>query len=447
MSKQVLFEPFPNQLKFIEAVFDKKHRYILFGGGIRGGKTFAGLGALIMLCKAYPQSRWAIVRDSLPTLKRNTIPSFSKICPKGFIKSYNQDQQVVTFTNGSQILFFAENYDDDKELNRWKGLEVNGFLLEEANELQELSFYKAIERAGSHIPPDGCTKPKPLVLLTCNPSWSWVKTEFYDKHKAGCLPPDYLYIPSLITDNSFITSDADYMSSLENLPLMQYEIYVKGNWDINLNEYPWLHAFRDTNDKNPHIFEVPFLPSYPIHLFFDINADPLSCTVWQHSEKKGGMGSFSHAIDEFGGHIKVEDICQQIKTRYPASIMYVGGDRSGQNQDVGRNQTIYQIIQSLLGLSDKQMLLETHNLEHADSRLLCNALFTHYTLLIHPKCKNLIADCRKATVDQDSVKPSQLKKDRGNYKMDYFDSMRYYIQRHYNKYVKESYLKAIYKGR
>ena len=71
-----------------------------------------------MLCKVYPNSRWAIVRKDLPTLKRNTIPSFQKIVPRSFMKSYNQDTQTVKFTNGSEIMFFAENYAQDKDLNR-----------------------------------------------------------------------------------------------------------------------------------------------------------------------------------------------------------------------------------------------------------------------------------------------------------------------------------------
>lgn len=445
MEKQVLFEPFPKQLEFLNAVFSKKYKYLLYGGGIRSGKTFGGLGTLILLCKAYPKSRWAIVRDTLPTLKRNTIPSFNKICPTSFIKSYNQDTQVVTFTNGSQILFFSENYDDDKELNRWKGLEVNGFLLEEANELQEVSFYKAIERAGSYIPPAGYKKPPPVILLTVNPSWTWVKKLFYDRWKNKTLPDDWLYIPALITDNPFITADPDYMESLKNLPENLYDIYVNGNWDVSDNDNPWLYAFRDISKSDTHIRKVPFLSSYPVYLTFDINADPLSCTAWQMTEAKGAQNSFLHCIGEFGGHIKLDDICHQILSAYPNSIFYVTGDRSGQNQDVGRNQTAYQIIQTILGLADKQMLLHDQNLEHADSRLLCNAMFQHYTIAIDPSCKELIADCRKARVDIDSVKPSHLKKDRQTYKMDYFDGMRYLFQKVFNNYIKEKYFKLLMK--
>ena len=141
----------------------------MYGGSIRGGKTFAGIGALLLLSKVFPGSRWAIVRDTLQTLKRTTIPSFWKVVPEHFVEKYNQDTQTVTFTNGSQILFFAENYDQDKELYRWKGLEIN-VLLEEINELKEKTFNKAFERAGSHIIPGTTKQPKPIIVGTCNPA-------------------------------------------------------------------------------------------------------------------------------------------------------------------------------------------------------------------------------------------------------------------------------------
>ena len=104
IKKETLFEPFPKQIEFLETIFNGKHNFIMYGGAIRGGKTFAGLGALILLSKIYPNSKWVVVRDTLQTLKRTTIPSFFKICPSVFIYKYNQDTQTILFNNGSQIL-------------------------------------------------------------------------------------------------------------------------------------------------------------------------------------------------------------------------------------------------------------------------------------------------------------------------------------------------------
>src|SRR5450631_619541 len=101
------------------------HRVIMYGGAIRSGKSFPGIGCLFLLCKMYPGSRWIVVRNTLINLKKTTIPPFYKICPTNFISKFNQDTMTVTFTNGSQIVFFGENYQDDKELLRFRGLEFN----------------------------------------------------------------------------------------------------------------------------------------------------------------------------------------------------------------------------------------------------------------------------------------------------------------------------------
>jgi hypothetical protein len=341
---EVLFDPFSKQIEFLEAVFSKKYTTIMYGGSIRGGKTFAGIGALLMLCKMYPKSRWAIVRDSLQTLKRNTLPSFNKICPDGFKKSYNQDTQTVTFQNGSQILFFSENYDDDKELNRWKGLEVNGFLLEEVNELNELSFYKAKERAGSHVIPN---KPPPLIICTCNPANNWVKTLFFDRWEKGSLPSDWIYIPSKIFDNPFVTADKVYMKSLEDLPRYQYEIFVEGNW--NYQKRTGAEFYKEF-DLDENVKSCPYDPTLPIWLSVDENVNPyLPATLWQLHGKE------AWCIDEIAlknPRNTTRDLGKEFSTRYHdhAAGVFIGGDATSQKEDVKQEKgmNLFRLIQNEL---------------------------------------------------------------------------------------------------
>ena len=267
------------------------------------------------------------MRDSLPTLKRNTIPSFFKICPQSFIKNYNQDTQIVTFTNGSQILFFSENYNDDKELNRWKGLEVNGFLLEEMNELQEQSFYKAIERAGAHIIPN---KPQPLILATCNPANNWVKILFYEPAKKEQLPKGWLYIQSKIFDNPFVLSDTVYMEQLKSMPRYQYEQFVEGNWDMQMKTGG---EFYKCFELDKHIGHVAYDNKLPLHISWDDNVNPyLPCGIFQIVDKEVRM------IDEISGitpRNTVAEVCKEFTRRYQGhnSGLFVYGDATAKKED------------------------------------------------------------------------------------------------------------------
>jgi len=222
----IIFDPFPKQQRFIESVFDPRYSYLLYGGSIRGGKSFVALATLILLCKLYPGSRWAVIRKDLQVIRKNTIPTFNKILPYNFLESYNGTDHIAYFKNGSQIFFMGENYDKDKELNRFKGLEVNGFVLEEVNELKEVTFFKCVERAGSWIIDN---MPPPKILCTCNPTQNWVKGKFYDPYVNGTLEAPYYYLPASIFDNPHIPQV--YIDSLAYMPPDQYRTFVEGSWE------------------------------------------------------------------------------------------------------------------------------------------------------------------------------------------------------------------------
>ncbi len=249
------------------------------------------------------------------------------------------------------------------------------------------------------------------------------------------------------TDNYFIDQE-DYKKKLILASGGNQTIFdgiANGAWGVTDNKNPWLYNFvTETHVKD----SLPFLPSYPVYISFDFNNDPFACTAWQMSPSKGSQTSFIHCIKEFSGMIKIEEMCQRIRATYPNSILYVTGDRSGQNEDVGRNQTLYQMISGYLGINDKLLNLNTTNLEHSDSRIFLNALLANHPNLFFSRegCPELIRQCQRAKVDEESKKPSHLLKDRGQYKNDEFDSMRYFFQTYFHKWAKETYLKALHKS-
>lgn len=237
------------QAEFAAAVFSGDFRYLLYGGAIRGGKTYCVLLLVLAFAKIFKGSRWAVVRKDLPTIKRNTIPSFERLKPDGFCGEINRTDWYVDCANGSRILFFPESLRDDPERNRWRGLEVNGFALEECNEISEGSFNKAIERAGSWKV-EG-EQPPPLIVATCNPTLQWVKRLWYDPWRKGTLAAPWFYLPAKVTDNPHL--DPGYLESLETLretDAAAYERFVQGNWESadepdQLIAYDWTLAARN----------------------------------------------------------------------------------------------------------------------------------------------------------------------------------------------------------
>jgi len=249
-----VFEAFPKQVEFVQAVLSRQYNYLLYGGAIRGGKTWLGLAILLMFCRLWPRSRWAIVRKDLPTLRRNIIPTFEKMRPTSFMKPLYQAEWTYTAVNGSQLILFPESIKDDPELERWKGLEVNGFLLEELPELKERSFWKSVERAGSWIIPDLAVQPPPYVLATCNPSPGFVKRLFRDPHHARVLRPPWYFLQAKASDNPHIPEEVK--ESWKHMPKAAYERFVNGSWD-NMSGM----ALAELSDK--HHMVTPFrVPEY-----------------------------------------------------------------------------------------------------------------------------------------------------------------------------------------
>ena len=216
------------QRRFAEAAFSGEYRYMLYGGGIRSGKTALALMLVQSLALVYPGSRWAIVRKDMPSIRRNVLPAFAKFRIDGFTDNINYISWSASCRNGSTILFVNENIEGDPDLDAWKGLEVNGFVLEEANELSPIAWYKAIERAGSWVIPNG-EQPHPYIFATCNPALGWVKEVFHDPWKRGALHKPYYFQPATVVDNPYIS--AEYRESLKSLREQEYRRFVLGDWD------------------------------------------------------------------------------------------------------------------------------------------------------------------------------------------------------------------------
>lgn len=247
------------------------------------------------------------------------------------------------------------------------------------------------------------------------------------------------------TDNYFIDQEA-YRSLLRiaaggNEAL--FEGIANGEWGVVENDNPWLYAF----DERKHVKQsIEIRPELPVYLSFDFNNSPFACTAYQHNPDMGDPRvSFIHAIKEFSGKIKADEMCEQIKAFFPNSVLYVTGDRNGNNQDIGRNQTIYELIQHHLGLSANQMKLNSHNLEHADSRIFVNCMLNDYPnfFISRKGCPNLVKQCNAARVDIKSKTPQALLKDREQNKNDEFDSFRYYMQTFFHAYAKKKFFKII----
>lgn len=417
------------QTKAYDLALNNKKRVIVFGGAIRGGKTYWLLLTICSLCLRYPRSRYAIIRKSLPDLKRTTFPSFVSILNDGvinYVKSWNRDTNVVTFINGSELIFMSESYDDDKDLNRFRGLEINGAGLDEVNELQEVTFYKVQERIGSWNKAIG--KPPIVCLATCNPAQNWVKELIYNRYRENTLPDKWAYINSKITDNPYL--DPEYIEALKELPPIQYARFVEGDWDITDEVVnPFLYSWNDEKHIDDSII---INNNLPVYISVDFNVNPLCALVIQN------IGKDSYILDE----IKIEKgsidaFCDHVMSYgIPNGLLRITGDAMGKGSSIQQrdNSSAYMQIKRTLKLVDSQIIIPG-NPTHYNSRIDCNNALNRLKIKVNSKkCKGFVFDAKQVQCDGDG---KIIKSNRNNLtqRADLLDCFRYYINAIIKRYL------------
>lgn len=322
----------PKQTAAMDAIASEKYEFIMFGGAMGGGKTIWELSAFLIMCEIFPKSRWCVIRENLEKIRTTTIPSFLKLNPSGKLR---ESPYEYTHPNGSVILFKGENYDNDKELDWMKGLEVNGIGFEEINECTQQAFELAFARVGRW---ECNPRPKPIVLATCNPSHGWVKELIYDRHEDGTLPKKWLYIQSKVTDNPHLTPE--YLENLKNMSRFRYDVFVNGNWNMQLKVGG---EFYKCFELEQHVRAVEYDKTLALHISWDDNVNPyLPCGIFQIKIHKNDKGEILCKelimIDEIVGKTpnnKVEKVCNEFKRRFPNhdAGVFVYGDATANKED------------------------------------------------------------------------------------------------------------------
>lgn len=383
-------------------------RIFHYGGAITGGKTIGGIGCLFLLAKAFPGSRWHIVRASFPDIRRTVLPSVDKVLFNAKVRwRKSADDYYVELRNGSRIYMFAENYARDKDLNRWKGLETNGFLLEQSEELREETYMKAIERAGRWYNVKGAMPP-PIIIDTFNPAYNWIK-KVHDAAERGELPADEIYIKALPKDNPFVT--AEQRKQWKKMPPDVYARFIEGSWEVEVKG-----AFLNMFDEKKHVIYGEGAPKYSpareLWISFDFNVDPMTAIIFQTD----GVSWF-HVLKEY--HIEGGDVyaaCDAIRADWwhLRPMVRVTGDATGDNRMSGARGAVsqYRIISEQLHLDLDEFDIESRNPFIGDSRIYCNSVLRwlgdgkddgeFYGVKINgDECPKLVEDCRFVQVGKD----------------------------------------------
>lgn len=238
----------PQQRDFFYA----RARKQCFSGSFNNGKSYGACLKAVILLLTFSNYRIAIGRQTYQDLKKTTMETFFKILPPELIESHNQQEGLTVLKNGSSVLWM---HLDGVDENTLRGLEINTFIGDQAEEFDEKTYLVLLARVGRW---DNAIVPQSLIdqfpdwprneltnkfiapsymLLLCNPD-----TQFhfiYRKYHPESLErePDTFYVEGQ-WDTKLGSLEA-YQDALKNDPEW-VDKYVKGKWGISSASIHWL---------------------------------------------------------------------------------------------------------------------------------------------------------------------------------------------------------------
>jgi hypothetical protein len=251
---------------------------LCFSGGFGSGKTALGALKLIWYADTFPKSRIAVARKTWEDFKKTTLSTFLKFLhPSMYSRGRRSDvDKSLILNNGSEFMWM--HLDNPDTENIIKGLEINAFMIDQAEETEEEIFERMMSRVGrwdqAEVPqwmidqelaagrkwewvtPEGVPQPPPYSYLTCNPDHElhWIYRRFHEmspEHWEYKIPvleimPDgtavetdrktsyhdlgYKMITSSSLDNKFL--GAQNKQELMNRDASFIRRYVKGEWGM-----------------------------------------------------------------------------------------------------------------------------------------------------------------------------------------------------------------------
>lgn len=247
-----------------------------FSGGFNNGKSFCGCFKCLTLLLAFPNYRLAICRQTYTDLKKTTMQTFLKMCPTELIASHNEQEGRTVLTNSSLIHWL---HLDKVEENTLRGLEVNSYLVDQAEETDEKTMDILDARLGRW---DGSLVPE--ELLNANPLWP------RDPYTNKPLVPSYgMLLVNPDTEFHYI-----YRKYHPDSPDRKKNyFYCEGQWDKTLGSAETYQEKLESMDQewvDKYIFGKWGRSSAAIH-FLDIKTGVLDPTeeLLARIKKKGNL--------------------------------------------------------------------------------------------------------------------------------------------------------------
>lgn len=184
------------------------------------------------MCIKYDGVRMLIGRTVLSQLRLTTLKTLFEtfkalqLSPETHY-TYNQQSNVVTFYNGSEIVLkdLAAS-PSDPNFDSLGSLEITGAFLDEMSQVSQMAYHIIKSRIRYKLNEYNIVGK---LFLTCNPANNYLKTEFYTPWVDNQLPEHKKFILATAMDNPHLPQQ--YIETLQGLPEQQKKRLLMGDWN------------------------------------------------------------------------------------------------------------------------------------------------------------------------------------------------------------------------
>ena len=372
------YEPIPTLVPFHESTA----RARLVVGPFRSGKSVAAVIELWRNAALSKNTRYLIIRKTYRMLMDSCVKTFFEWVPKTLGQWREAD---MTFTcpspSGGTAEFLFRSADSAEDIEKFRGVEISGAWLDEAQELHP--DVKLIVQGRMSWP---VTHPQFTLIVTTNPcdTEHWIYKNWVKEPLAG-----HVYWRQSSRENSFLP--AAYYDDLEKEYRDRPELkrrYVDGEWGsvfsgkpVYGNEFHW-----DTHVAKRHLVPVDGTEIYcgwdfglnPAMLFTQIHPNGQWMILRELYADDMGFDEFSDAVIDFSNRT------------FPGFSFIDVGDPAGRARAATDEKSCYDILRAkrrICRAAPTNALIP--RLESVKRRLIRSAK-GNPLLIIDPRCSRLI---------------------------------------------------------
>jgi len=358
------------QRQFVTAPQD----FVLYGGGLGSGKTWAGAAWVTTMILKYPGVNGVITANSYKQLNRATLATLFEIWDLwGIPFTYGEKRGEIKVFGTTIYTVSMDNYND------LRGFEVGWAWSDECAFYKKEAFDVLIGRIRNKKGPcqwKGTTTPN---------GYNWLYETFVENADENTK-----LIRSSTLDNAANLSDSYIRNLRKNYDSKLAQQEIDGEF-VNLSSGKIYYQF----DRDKHIDTVPDSPDFLLNVGLDFNVNPL-CGTFIYAK---GLKLYVKQEMRLKNSNTFEGAKEIIK-RYPYQALQIVPDETGNRR---KSSTIkikgaYQTDHEILRRANLQ-LAQFRNPGVKDRYNNLNRLFEQGRIIIDPSCKYLIKDLEQMTYD------------------------------------------------